>query len=70
MVIRAIILSLGVAIGICSLGPFGQGVLFSEHGSTGAQIAVNSGLAMMAVSMLLLAASAYLGSRRPIASLD
>lgn len=69
MVIRAIILALGVSIGVCSLGPFGQGVLFSEHGSAGAQTAINSGLAMMVVSFALLITFTLLESRRPVVTL-
>jgi len=70
MVIRAIILALGLAVGICSVGPLGQGLLFSAAGSTGAQTAIYSALAMMAVSFALLATFHYLESRRPVVTLD
>jgi hypothetical protein len=69
MVIRTIILSLGLAIGISSVGPLGQGLLFSVPGSSGAQVAIYSALGMMAVSVVLLATFFRLESLRPVVTL-
>jgi hypothetical protein len=68
MIIRAIILSLGLAIGITSIGPLAQGLVYSVPGSFGAQIAIYGAVGMMVVSAVLLITYLFLDSRRPIAA--
>ena len=69
MVVRALILSLGLALAICSIGPFAHGLLYAVPGSFGAQAAIFSALGLMAVSASLLFLFRHLESRRPMVTL-
>lgn len=66
MIVRAIILSLGMAIGICSIGPLTQGLFYSPHGSAEAYSAIYAAVGLMIVSAALLCVFIRLESRSPI----
>ena len=69
MVVRALILSFGLAFGISSIGPLAHGLWYAEHGSFAAQVAIYSALGLMLVSASLLFTFRHLESRRPVVTL-